>query len=193
MFLILEQYFKPYPIKMKVVRGLFENGISVRDGKLFVNNIEVPITEVAKALSVNRRTVYDTIGMIMKNEPLRLVMENIKSTADRTVASSLMGYETVVIIPKMGCFQNSLRILLEKVSGYMGNVSEISAINENKDENYIRVTFNVPIPEKIFLELEKCSCISKLLITAPKFDSESYVCPKCEVTICPKKLMTSIV
>lgn len=193
MFIILEQYFKDYPIKMKVVKGLFDNGISVREGKLYINNIEIPITEVAKALSVNRRTVYDTIKMIMEKDPLRAVMENIRSTIDRTAATSLMGYETVVIVPKRGCFQNSLKILLEKVSGYLGNVSEISAVNESREENYIRVTFNIPIPERVFVELEKCSCISRLLINTPKFDSESYVCPKCEVTICPKKLMTSII
>lgn len=193
MFLILEQYFKDYPIKMRVVKGLFDNGIAVRAGKLYLNTIEIPITEVAKALSVNRRTVYDTIRMIMEKEPLRTVMENIRSTVDRTPATALMGYETVVIVPKRGCFQNSLKILLEKVSGYLGNVSEISAVNEGRDENYIRVTFNIPIPERIFIELEKCSCISKLIINTPKFDSDAYVCPKCEVTICPRKLMTSIV
>ncbi len=193
MFLILEQYFKDYPIKMRVVKGLFDNGIAVRAGKLYLNTIEIPITEVAKALSVNRRTVYDTIRMIMEKEPLRTVMENIRSTVDRTPATALMGYETVVIVPKRGCFQNSLKILLEKVSGYLGNVSEISAVNEGRDENYIRVTFNIPIPERIFIELEKCSCISKLIINTPKFDSDTYVCPKCEVTICPRKLMTSIV
>lgn len=193
MFLILEQYFKDYPIKMRVVKGLFDNGIAVRAGKLYLNTIEIPITEVAKALSVNRRTVYDTIRMIMEKEPLRTVMENIRSTVDRTPATALMGYETVVIVPKRGCFQNSLKILLEKVSGYLGNVSEISAVNEGRGENYIRVTFNIPIPERIFIELEKCSCISKLIINTPKFDSDAYVCPKCEVTICPRKLMTSIV
>ncbi len=192
MFLILDQYFKESPTKHRIVSGLFDHGISVRNGKLYLNDIEISISEVSKAFSVNRRTVYETIRAIEAREELKSVMASIRPTVDRTAASSLMGCEVVTIIPMKGCFNKSLETFLSTASSYLCHLSELSAINDKRDDNYVRATFDIPIPEKIFEELEKCSCISKIVIESPDMESDSYVCPKCEVRACPKKLVTRL-
>ncbi len=192
MFLILEQYFKDYPTKLKIVKGLFEHGISVRNGKLYLNSIEISISEVSKAFSVNRRTVYDTIKLIDSKDELSAVMQNIRPSVDRTGASALMGCEIVTLVPMKGCFSKCLETFMSTTSSYLCHLSEIYAVNENGGENQVRAVFDMPVPQKVFQELEKCSCISKIIIESPDLDSDSYVCPKCEVRKCPKKLVTKI-
>lgn len=192
MFLILEQYFREHPTKLKVVRGLFEHGISVRNSKLYLNNIEISISEVSKAFSVNRRTVYDTIRLIDSKEELRAVMQSIKPSVDRTGASALMGCEIVSLVPMKGCFSKTVETFLSTASSYLCHLSEIHAVNESNGEDHITAVFDIPVPRKVFQELEKCSCISKIIIESTDVESDSYVCPKCEVRKCPKKLVTKI-
>lgn len=192
MFLILEQYFKEHPTKLKIVRGLFEHGISVRNGRLYLDSIEISISEVSKAFSVNRRTVYDTIKLIDSKDELRAVMQSIKPSVDTTDASTLIGCEVVSLVSMKGCFSKTLDSFLSSVSSYMCHISEIHAVNENNADNHITAVFDVPVPRKVFQELEKCSCISKIIIESADLESNSYVCPKCEVRKCPKKLVTKI-
>ncbi|WP_084272443.1 hypothetical protein [Picrophilus oshimae] len=66
MILLLQEYFKDYPVKREIIEKLFENGISVKNGKLYLNDIEISISAVAKALKINRKTVYETMELIEK-------------------------------------------------------------------------------------------------------------------------------
>lgn len=76
--LILEAYFKNYPARRKVAEFLFENGLSVKNGKIYIKNVEVPISELARAIGVNRKIIYHTIEYIEKTyPPLKLVFERL--------------------------------------------------------------------------------------------------------------------
>ena len=68
MLFLLEQYFKDSPTRKKIVEGLFNRGISVKGGKFFCGSIEISPSQVATALGVNRRTVYETLKQIEDNE-----------------------------------------------------------------------------------------------------------------------------
>lgn len=192
MFLILEQYFKEYPTKLKIVRGLFERGISVKNGKLYLSDIEISISEISKAFSVNRRTVYDTISYIESKEELKAVMQNIRPSVDRSEAAALMGCEIVTIIPTKGGFGKCLETFMQTTASYTCHISDLNAVNDNGGETLVRAVFDIPIPRRVYQELEKCTCISKILIESPEIESGTYVCPKCEVRKCPKKLVTRI-
>lgn len=192
MLLILEQYFKEHPSRLKVVKGLFDHGISVKNGKLFLNSIEISISEAAKAFSVNRRTIYDTIRMVEGKDELRAVMSSIRPGVDRSGALSLMGCEVITLFPMKGCYGSLLETFMSTTSGYLCHLQEVSGINDNRGEDYLRATFDIPLPDKVFQELEKCSCISRIVVESADIDSYAYVCPKCEVKTCPKKLVTKI-
>jgi len=61
-----------------VARVLVENGLSVRGGRVFVNEIEVPPVRVARVAGVDRRTVKETLEAIRANRELRLIFEGIR-------------------------------------------------------------------------------------------------------------------
>ncbi|MCX8175893.1 MAG: amino acid-binding protein, partial [Candidatus Bathyarchaeota archaeon] len=52
---------KEYPERLNVAKVLVENGLSVRDGKVYCNMLEIPVSEVARVTKVDRRTVTQTI------------------------------------------------------------------------------------------------------------------------------------
>jgi len=68
-----------YPERLSVAKVLVENGLSVRDGKVFCNNIEIPPIRIGRVARVDRRTVAETIKAIEKNTELKEVFAGIRS------------------------------------------------------------------------------------------------------------------
>ncbi|MGD0158943.1 MAG: amino acid-binding protein [Candidatus Bathyarchaeia archaeon] len=58
---------------------LIENGLAVRNGKIYLNEIEVPPVRIARAAGVDRRTVVETLKAIGSDRGLRLIFQDIKS------------------------------------------------------------------------------------------------------------------
>jgi len=73
------EYLKGYPERLSVARVLVENGLSVRDGKIYCNEIEIPSIRISRVAGVDRRTVSETIRMIERNPELRIIFREIRS------------------------------------------------------------------------------------------------------------------
>jgi len=75
----VKKYFEGHPERLEVARVLIENGLSVRNGKIFLNGIELPPVRVARVAGVDRRTVKETLNAIRANRELRLIFEELRS------------------------------------------------------------------------------------------------------------------
>jgi predicted regulator of amino acid metabolism with ACT domain len=75
----IKKCLEGYPERLKVARVLVENGLSVIDGKICLNQIEVPPVRIARAAGVDRRTVNETVNAIKSNRELRVIFEEIRS------------------------------------------------------------------------------------------------------------------
>ena len=75
----LKKHFEGYPERLKVVRVLVENGLRAKDGKVYLNQIEIPPVRIARVAGVDRRTVNETLNTIKTNHELRLIFEEIRS------------------------------------------------------------------------------------------------------------------
>lgn len=76
---MIEERLQNYPERLRVARILVENGLSIRDQRIYLNEIEVPPVRVARVAGVDRRTVGETINAIIADEELRRVFGAIRS------------------------------------------------------------------------------------------------------------------
>jgi predicted regulator of amino acid metabolism with ACT domain len=67
-----------YPERLKVARVLIENGLSIKDGEIYLNQIEIPPIRIARVAGVDRRTVNETLASIHENAELRMIFEAIR-------------------------------------------------------------------------------------------------------------------
>jgi predicted regulator of amino acid metabolism with ACT domain len=74
-----KKYFEGHPERLKVARVLIENGLALRNGKIYLNEIEIPPVRIARTAGVDRRTVIETLKAIESNRELRLIFEGIRS------------------------------------------------------------------------------------------------------------------
>ena len=74
----IKTQMQQYPERLKVARVLIENGLSVQDSKIYLNQIEIPPVRIARAAGVDRRTVNETLNTIKANPELKLIFEEIR-------------------------------------------------------------------------------------------------------------------
>ena len=115
----IRKYLEPYPERLRVARVLVENGLSVRGGKIYINDIEVPPVRVARVAGVDRRTVNETLEAIEANRELKVIFEGLRSAGHslKEIAKHL-GLGVVEITPVdariPGILANSATLLAKK-------------------------------------------------------------------------------
>jgi predicted regulator of amino acid metabolism with ACT domain len=114
----VRRHFEAHPERLKVARTLIENGLTARNGRIYLNEIEIPPVRVARAAGVDRRTVKETLNAIKSNRELREIFEGIRSAGHslKEIAKPL-GLGVVEITPvdakTPGILANSALILAE--------------------------------------------------------------------------------
>jgi predicted regulator of amino acid metabolism with ACT domain len=74
----IKKFLEEYPERLKIARVLVENGLSAKENKIYLNQIEVPPVRIARVAGVDRRTVNETLNVISANRELRLIFEGIR-------------------------------------------------------------------------------------------------------------------
>jgi predicted regulator of amino acid metabolism with ACT domain len=189
MQLVFDEYFKAYPVKKKIVERLYANGISIVNDKFFVNNIEVPLSSIANAIKVNRRTLYETIKFVNNNPVVKDIMENISVLPDIKKVSLLMANEIVTIYIDKGMYSKVILKIFNITGKYASNIKEIYSINSDYEINFIRIIFYNNVEKSIFQMFNGISGINKIVIDSP--EKINVICDKCEIKICPHKISSS--
>ena len=162
----IKKYLEAYPERLKVARVLVENGLSVKDGKIYLNEIEVPPIRVARVAGVDRRTVNETLNAIRVNRELRLIFEGLRSAGHslKEVARHL-GLGVVEITPVdariPGILANSAMIIARK------GLSIRQAIVDDPElspEPKLTLIVEKKIPGELIPELLKIKGVAKVSV-----------------------------
>lgn len=162
----IKKHFEDYPERLKVARVLVENGLSVRNGKIFLNDIEIPSIRIARIADVDRRTVTETIATIQRTQELRLIFESLRSAGHslKEVARHL-NFGVVEITP------NDARIpgILAKAAALLANngLSIRQAIVDDPElspEPKLTLIVERKIPGELIPEFLKIKGVAKVSI-----------------------------
>jgi hypothetical protein len=75
----IKQHLEARPERLRIARVLVENGLSVRNGRVYLNEIEIPPVRIARVAGVDRRTVKETLNIIQNNRELKPIFQDIRS------------------------------------------------------------------------------------------------------------------
>ena len=76
---MIAQSFNNFPERLSVAKVLIENGLSIRERKIYCNNIQISTTEISRVAKVDRRTVTKTIDDIYNNSELKRIFQDLRS------------------------------------------------------------------------------------------------------------------
>ncbi len=97
----IEKYFKDLPAQLKVARLLFERGFQVReDGKVVSGGIEIPHTQIAKEVGVERRAVDSTVQTILSKPELKRIYMNLRQVCSLQEVAREFNLGVIVFVPE---------------------------------------------------------------------------------------------
>jgi hypothetical protein len=162
----IKKHFETYPERLKVARVLVENGLSVRNQKIYLNQIEIPPVRIARVAAVDRRTVNETAAIIKANRELRQIFEEIRSAGPslREIAKHLnLGVvEITVVDPKAHGILAASATLLSN-----GGLSIRQAIVDDPElspEPKLTLIVERKIPGELISELLKINGVAKVSV-----------------------------
>lgn len=160
------KYLETHPERLSVAKLLVQNGLSIRNGKIYCNEIEVPPIRIARVSRVDRRTVTETIKTIEGNPDLQVIFKNIRSAGHslKEIARHL-GLGVVEITPMdaktPGILARSATLIAER------NISIRQAIVDDPElspEPKLTLITETKIPGELVPELLKVRGVATVSI-----------------------------
>ena len=162
----IKKHFEGHPERLRVARVLVENGLSTKNGKLLLNQIEIPPVRIARVAGVDRRTVNETLNEIVSNPELRMIFEEIRPAGHslKEIAKHLnLGVvEITPVDAKMpGILANSAMVLTK---GGLGIRQAIVDDPELSPEPKLTLIVDKKIPGELIPELLKVKGVAKVSV-----------------------------
>ena len=189
MSLIIDTYFGDYPARKKVAEMLFNNGLSVKSGKIFSGDIEVPVSSIARAAGVNRKIVYYTIDFIQKDYALRSIFERLQPMANLNKVGPIVGWEVLELdmdAEKVSCtLKDVVDILSEKGCHVRQIVGEEPLLSDGK----IFVVLTRAVPMDILEKMKSIPSVKDITLHTSETDRTKLACNFCKVKACPRRAL----
>ncbi len=100
MWSIIQEKFRNHPAQEKVVRLLLERGFQINDeGRVVSGSIEIPHTQIAQEIGVDRRVVDATCEVIVKDAKLKAIFRNIHTMPFLRDVAPLLHLGVIIITP----------------------------------------------------------------------------------------------
>jgi predicted regulator of amino acid metabolism with ACT domain len=158
--------FKGMPSQEKVVRLLLERGFQVDEqGHVVSGRIEIPHTQIAKEVGVDRRVVDATTDMILRDDVLKRVFMNIHSIASFKDVAPLLGLGVIIITPDNAQDIGIISDVTSVIARF--NLSIRQAVTDDPfftDEPKMTVITNDVIPGELVSELRKLKSVKSVTI-----------------------------
>lgn len=110
-------HFKDLPAQQRVARLLFERGFQINDkGRVVSGRIEIPHTQIAKEVTVDRRAVDSTIQTIQSTPQLRRIYSNLRQVCSLEEVAREFNMSVIVFIPDNASQSGIIAQVTEMVS-----------------------------------------------------------------------------
>jgi len=95
----VKRQFSRQKVRLEIARKMIELGIRTGgDGRLYVRDVEIPFSALARAVGVDRRVVKQTIGQIKKTKILDELFSSMTPVGASLVPmAAKLGFHTLVI------------------------------------------------------------------------------------------------
>jgi predicted regulator of amino acid metabolism with ACT domain len=147
--------FEGSPSQQAVIRLLLERGFSVSDaGRVVSGSIEIPNTQIARELDIDRRVVDSTTDAILDDEELRQIFQNISQIPSLRDLAPVLDLHVLAVsvhdADRPGIVATVTTMLADREISIRQTVSEDP---EFTDEPKLYVVTDDPLPGDLINEL----------------------------------------
>ncbi|UPV75925.1 ACT domain-containing protein [Halorussus limi] len=164
MFDEIMQKFEGSPSQQAVIRLLLERGFSVNDeGRVVSGSIEIPNTQIAREIDVDRRVVDSTTDAILADEQLRRIFQNISSIPSLMDLAPVLDLHVLTVevsdADRPGIVAKVTTLLADSDISIRQTISEDP---EFTDEPRLYVVTDAEVPGDLLNELKNLDFVRKI-------------------------------
>ncbi len=161
--------FEGLPSQKKVIELLLARGFQVSpEGKVASGGIDIPHTQIAREIGVDRRVVDMTVKRIWKEPVLKNVFENIRSIAFLVDVAPLLGLSVVIIHPmdarERGILGDVAMVIAKRGFSIRQAVSDDPYLT---DDPKLTIITDKNIPGELIEEIGKLKSVKGVQIHTP--------------------------
>jgi len=161
--------FEGLPSQKKVIELLLARGFQVSpEGKVASGGIDIPHTQIASEIGVDRRVVDMTVKRIQKEPVLTKVFENIRSIAFLVDVAPLLGLSVVIIHPmdarECGILSDVAMVIAKRGFSIRQAVSDDPYLT---DDPKLTIITDKNIPGELIEEIGKLKSVKGVQIHTP--------------------------
>jgi len=166
MWKFISSRFSPREEKLSVARLFIQYGLSVREGKIYCGQIEIPTAKVAAVAGVDRRTVSATVKLIESDSYLKKIFSELEPSGSslKRVAKNF-GWSVIEITPSDASKPGILAGVASLVASR--NLSIRQAIVDDVELNpdpKLTIVVEGQLPPELIYEIKKVQGVNSLSI-----------------------------
>ncbi|MDY7081864.1 MAG: amino acid-binding protein, partial [Halobacteria archaeon] len=156
--------FDDSPSQQRVIKLLLERGFSVNDeGRVVSGEIEIPNTQIAQEVGVDRRVVDSTTSAILEDDELRGIFQNISSIPSLMDVAPVLGLTVLTIEVKDAASTGILAELSRIIADH--GISIRQAVSDDPyftDEPKFTVITNSDVPGDVITEIAELGFVEEV-------------------------------
>ena len=156
--------FEGSPSQQAVIRLLLERGFSINDdGRVVSGGIEIPDTQIARELDIDRRVVDSTTAALLDDDELRPIFQHISSIPSLRDLAPVLDLHVMTLDPtdadRPGIVATVTGAIADRDISIRQTISEDP---EFTDHPRLYVITDEPLPGDLIEELQALSFVRKL-------------------------------
>jgi predicted regulator of amino acid metabolism with ACT domain len=161
----LENVFRDSPSKLKVVNKMMLYGISVKNDRLYCNDVEIPYKSLGDACGVDQRVIKSTVIMILNDEFLSKIFSKLGATVNLKDVSKDIGFGVLVISATDSKEPGIIASVSSVIADF--NINIIQAIIEDPEfieEPKLYIITEKPLPGEAIPKIKNLKNIKSITI-----------------------------
>ncbi|MGC8569629.1 MAG: hypothetical protein ACP5LW_06470 [Nitrososphaeria archaeon] len=157
--------FEDRPSQLRVVRKMLSYGISVRNGSLYCNDVEITYAALARACDADQRVVMEVVRTISSDRYLRSVFEKIRAVPNLAFLARELGYGALEIAANDPTQKGIVAEVTSVIASEGLSIKQVIAEDPGLFEDpRLYVITDRPVPESAINRLRKIKEIRSITI-----------------------------
>ncbi len=158
--------FADSPAQSKVVRFLLENGFGInKEGRVVCNAIEIPATQVARAIGSDRRVVDATAHRILTIPVLRDIFLQMRATPDLSMVAESLGLSVITVLPRNASERGIVGAAVRVLSAHNLSIRQIFVTDPQlSEEPKLVIIIEDLLPPGVVEEIRSLPQVRKVII-----------------------------
>ncbi len=158
--------FADSPSQSKVVRFLLENGFGINEaGRVACNGIEIPATQIAKAIGSDRRVVDATAHRILTIPSLREIFTRMRATPDLSNVAESLGLAVITVLPNNASERGIVGAAVMVLNHHHLSIRQIFVTDAQfSEEPKLVIIVDGALPHGVIDEIRSLPQVKKIII-----------------------------